>query len=170
MNPLIWGLIGTIIGSIVGASASIITTIINARNSNRNQSNIEKYKRQEIFREFQRDNYLKLQEVFNDAYRLVTLLYLEDFENYKKNGEWQKELLNPENDVNFLIVFRNISIYLERIENNELREELKNLVKKMKSTSMTSSLSESEAILLDLAKNDFDKAIASLGKELRNNY
>ncbi|OXA93799.1 hypothetical protein [Flavobacterium hercynium] len=62
MDPLTWGFIGTLIGTVVGASATILTTIINTRNVSRKQNKLEIYKRQEIFREFQRDNYLKIQK------------------------------------------------------------------------------------------------------------
>ena len=84
MEPLTWGFIGTLVGTLVGAAASIITTHINARNAIKIQNDLENYKRQEIFREFQRDNYLKLQETFLKALRLVSLLHLEEIKKYKK--------------------------------------------------------------------------------------
>ncbi len=87
MDPLTWGFIGTIIGAMVGASASIITTLINVQNSIKNQTNLEKYKRQEVFREFQRNNYLKIQEIFPSALRFAFKLHSIDVKNYYKNGE-----------------------------------------------------------------------------------
>jgi len=170
MNPVTWGFIGTLIGTIVGASASIITTIIIARNSTKNQNNLEKYKRQENFREFQRDNYLKLQETFPKVLRLAGLLHLEDIKNYDENGEWQKSLLNSENDNNLMIELRDLSIYLERIQNENLREELKKFRNKISSVSRTSNKSESNDIMADLVKNDYDRIMTNLGTELRNNY
>jgi len=170
MEPLTWGFIGTLVGTIVGASASIVTTIINARNSSKIQIDLEKYKRQGIFREFQRDNYLKLQETFHKTLRLVALLHLEEIKNYNESGKWQKTKLNSENDRNLMIAFRDLSLYEERIQNDQLREELKSLRKKMSNVFLTSSKSESDEIMFDLMKNDFDRIMTNLGTELRNNY
>ena len=170
MEPLTWGFIGTLVGTVVGASASIITTIINARNSSKIQNDLEKYKRQETFREFQRDNYLKLQEIFHKALRLVSLLHVEEIKNFNETGKWQKTILNSENDRNLMIALRDLSFYEERIENDQLREELKSLRKKISSVSRTSSKSESDKIMLDLMKNDFDRIMTNLGIELRKNY
>lgn len=87
MDPLTWGFIGTLIGTVVGASASIFTTIINARTVSKNQNKLEIYKREEIFREFQRDNYLKIQESTYKAHRLVSLLHVQDMQNLKDSGQ-----------------------------------------------------------------------------------
>ena len=65
MEPLTWAFIGTILGTIVGASSSIITTVITAKNSSKIQRELDKYTREENFREFQRNNYLKLQDQIN---------------------------------------------------------------------------------------------------------
>lgn len=170
MNPLTWGFLGTLIGTIVGASASILTTLINSRNHSKNIRNLEIYKRQEIFREFQRDNYLKIQETIYKTFRLATLLHLEDIENLKKTGMWQKSLLNSKNDNGLMIALKDLSIYLERIQNDDAREELRTLIEKISSTSKTSSKTESEAIMFDIATNHFDKTMANLGIELRKNY
>ncbi|MFI2743380.1 hypothetical protein ACG2LH_11620 [Zhouia sp. PK063] len=170
MEPLTWGFIGTLVGTVVGASASIITTHINARNSIKIQNDLENYKRQEIFREFQRDNYLKLQETFHKALRLVSLLHLEDIKKYKETGKWQQTILNSENDKNLMIALRDLSFYEERIESDQLRNEFKGLRKKISSVSRTSSQDESDAIMMDLMKNDFDRIMTDLGTELRKNY
>lgn len=170
MDPLTWGFIGTVIGAIVGASASIITTLINAQNSSRNQTNLEKYRRQETFREFQRDNYLKIQETFHKALRLACLLHLEDVKNFHKNGVWQTELLDSEVDTELMFSIRDLSICLERVHNDPLREEFKYLRNKIRSLSRTLSKVESDLIMSDLINKDFDKIMANLGIELRKNY
>ena len=170
MESVTWGLIGTLIGTTVGASASIITTVLNARNSTKNQNNIEKYKRQENFREFQRTNCLKLQEIFPKVIRLTSLILLEDIKNYHKTGEWQKSEIDSENDNSFMIEHRNLAIYLERIHNENLREELKKFAKKTSSVLRTSNKTESDVIMLDLVKKDYDRIMSNLGIELRKNY
>jgi hypothetical protein len=169
MDPLTWGFIGTLIGTIVGASASILTTIINAKNSNKNLSDLENYKRLELLREFQRSNCLKLQEILSKAFRLVAILLLEDIKNYKITGEWQKSKLNSQSDMDFMFALRDLSIYYERIQDEDLRQELKNIKVKMSTVLMTSNISESNNIMLDLT-NEFEKIMTVLGVELRKNY
>src|SRR5690606_15398929 len=122
-----WGFIGTLIGTVVGASASIFTTYINAKNSSKIQKEIQNYTRNEKFRNFQRSNYLKLQDTIPRSIRLITLLHFEDLKNYKRTGEWQKTLLNSENDHNLMIAIRHLSIQTERVENETLRKKLKKL-------------------------------------------
>lgn len=53
MQSINWGLIGTLIGTLIGASVSIITTYLNNKNSFSIQKNNERFKREELFREFQ---------------------------------------------------------------------------------------------------------------------
>ena len=170
MEPLTWGFIGTLIGTIVGASASIFTTYINAKNSSKIQENIHNYTRKEKFREFQRNNYLKLQDTIHKSIRLITLLHLEDLKNYRRTGEWQKTLLNSENDHNSLIAIRDLSIQTERVENEKLRKKLKDLRKKLTQVNNTECKIESENIMFELADNDINQIMEEIGTELRNYY
>lgn len=169
MDPLTWGFVGTLIGTIVGASASIFTTIINTINSNKNLSDLEKFKRLEFFREFQRNNYLKLQEILFKAIRLVAILNLEDIKNYTITGEWQKSKLDSESDMDLMITLRDLSIYSERIQSEDMREELKNIKFKMTRVLMTSNKDESDKYMIDLA-NEFENIMTRIGTELRKNY
>lgn len=169
MDPLTLGFIGTLIGTAVGASASIFTTIINARNVSRNQNRLEIYKRQEIFREFQRDNYLKIQESTYKALRLVTLLHVQDMQNLKDSGQWQQGILNAENSNELLYTVNDIVMYLERIQNEKVREEIRKLTGKMLKVSHTGGWKESNQILGEI-NLDISNAMKILGTELRNNY
>ncbi|CAM1366433.1 conserved hypothetical protein [Tenacibaculum litoreum] len=170
MEPATWGFIGTIVGTIVGALASIYTTYLNGKNTASIQNKSETFKREELFREFQRDNYLKLQEIIPKIIRLINLLLLEDKENYQKTREWQKASVNSENDNNLMNQLRELSIYTERVDNTDLREELKKIKTKAGKVLMTSSWSESDLIMSDLIKNDYDRIMENLGIELRKNY
>lgn len=169
MDPLTWGFIGTLIGTVVGASASIFTTIINARTVSKNQNKLEIYKRQEIFREFQRDNYLKIQESTYKANRLVTLLHVQDMQNLKDSGQWQQGILNAENSNELLHTVEDLTMYLERIQNEKVREEIRNLTGKMFKVSDTFDLKQSNELLAEI-NLDISKAMKILGTELRNNY
>lgn len=169
MDPLTWGFIGTLIGTIVGASTSIVTTILNSKYASKNQSRLEGYKRQEIFREFQRENYFKLQENMHKALRLTSLLHIEDMQNFKDTGKWQQGSLNRENDIDLMHTFRDLSIYIERIQNENVREEIRVLINKISQVCNTSSLSESNRLLNEISF-DFKEVMKRLGIELRNNY
>jgi len=169
MDPLTWGFIGTLIGTVVGASASIITTIINGRTASMNQNKQEIYKRQEIFREFQPDNYLKIQESTYKAHRLVTLLHVQDMQNLKDSGQWQQGILNAENSNELLYTVQDLTMYFERIQNEKVREEIRNLTDKMLKVSHTSDWKESNQLLGEI-NLDISNAMKILGTELRNNY
>ncbi|WP_426486119.1 hypothetical protein [Flavobacterium sp. 2] len=169
MDPLTWGFIGTLVGTVVGASASISTTIINARTISKNQNKLEIYKRQEIFREFQRDNYLKIQESTYKAHRLVTLLHVEDMQNFKDSGQWQQGILNAENSNELLYTVQDLTMYLERIQNEKVREEIRKLTGKMLKVSHSSDWKEGNQLLAEI-NQDISIAMKILGTELRNNY
>lgn len=171
MEPLTWAFIGTLIGTIIGASTSIFTTYINVRSSARIQEKINKYTRDENFREFQRNNYLELQDTIHKSIRYVSLINLEDLKNYKKTGKWQNSfLLNPENDINSMISIRDLSFKTERVENESLRNKLKKLIEKLKKVNNTSSELESKIILFELASNDINEIMEEIGIELRKTF
>lgn len=169
MDPLTWGFIGTLIGTVVGASASIVTTIINSRNVSKNQNKLEIYKRQEIFREFQRDNYLKIQENIYKALGIINLMHIQGMQKLDDTGEWHEESPNSENYNELMAVIRDLMMYLERIENEKLRGEIRVILGKMTTVSSTSGWRQSIDLLAQItfAAND---AMKILGTELRNNY
>jgi hypothetical protein len=169
MNSAIWAFIGTFIGAILVTVSSVITTLISTRNSTKNHTILEKYKRDELFREFQRNNYLELQDILSKTLRLVSLFFLEDIKNHKITGEWQKSLVDNELDTNLMISFRDLSILSERVQNDNLRAKLKQVIMKMGKVSKTESLFESKKMMTEL-NNDFGNIMNDLGIELRKSY
>jgi hypothetical protein len=169
MNSAIWAFIGTFIGAILVTVSSVITTLISTRNSTKNHTILEKYKRDELFREFQRNNYLELQDILSKTLRLVSLFFLEDIKNHKITGEWQKSLFDNELDTNLMISFRDLSILSERVQNDNLRAKLKQVIMKMGKVSKTESLFESNKIMIEL-NDDFGNIMNDLGIELRKSY
>ena len=169
MEPATWGFIGTILGTIVGASASIFATYLNGKTSLNIQKSTEKFQRDEIFREFQRDNLLVLQEKLSQAMRLVTKAHLEDLENYTKTGEWNIPLLSTELDNQIGDTFRQVSIKIERIDDNVLRDEIKQLRIKMTDCLIAKSYEARQGNLLSLTKR-FNNVMPKLGEVLRKNY
>ncbi len=169
MEPATWGFIGTILGTIVGASASIFATYLNGKNSINIQKSTEKFKREELFREFQRDNLLDLQGKLSHSMRLVTKAHLEDLEDYENTREWNLSSLSADLDKEIGDSFRQISIKAERIDNNELRNEIKQLRKKMTECLTANSFGARQGKLLSLMKG-FDLLMPKLGEILRENY
>nr|WP_319510831.1 hypothetical protein [uncultured Draconibacterium sp.] len=169
MNPESWGFIGTLVGAIVGASVSILTTRINNKNAIQIQKDIDRNARKEKFREFQRNNFLELQEKLSYAMRLVTKAYFEDLENYRKSNNWKSSFLSPELDEEIGNCFRELSIKTERIDEKEIREEIINLRKMMTDLLMERTYEIVEQ-KLKILSDTFAQVMPKLGKALRENY
>jgi DNA phosphorothioation-dependent restriction protein DptG len=169
MNPESWGFIGTLVGAIVGASASIFTTRINSDNAIQIQKNIEKSARKERYREFQRDNFLELQEKLSNGMRLVCRAFFEDFENYKKTNNWKTSMLPHELDQEIGNCFRELSLKTERVDENELRNEIISLKNNMADFLLVKTSESAERKLRELT-DTFQKVMPKLGKALRENY
>lgn len=164
-----WGFIGTIIGAIVGASACIFTTIINSRNAANLQLKAEKYKLNERFREFQRENLLKLQNDLSNSIRLIGMAYIEDLNNYNENNTWCTILRSNKLDEDIRISFLDLSILIERVNNDDLREYLRYIKKQMSKCLHAQTKGEAER-LIKKTGDDFTQVMTKLGYELRNIY
>lgn len=169
MSPESWGFIGTLFGVVVGASVSIFTTRINSKNAIQIQENIEKNTRKERYREFQRNNFIELQEKLAHAMRLVTKAYFVDLDNYKKTNKWKSSLLPSSLDEEIGNCFRELSIKTERVGENEIRDEIINLRKMMTDLLLESNYETVEQKQIILA-NKFGQVMPKLGKVLRDNY
>jgi hypothetical protein len=162
MDSAFWGLIG----AIIGAGASVVTTIVTNKNARLIHKQGVDFDRQEAHKEFQRNTYLKLQEVLLDGMRLVRLAHISDLKNYHKTSTWGASLLGEELDENLRIFFRESSILRERLTDSKAREIINNLTSDMRSPLLAKSLLEAEEKLKILGTT-FDESIASLGANLR---
>ncbi|WP_321279814.1 hypothetical protein [Marinifilum fragile] len=169
MDAAIWGFIGTIVGAVVGASASILTTSINGRNASKLQFKAEKYKRDERFREFQRENLLKLQNTLSNSMRLLGRAHLEDLNNFKAANKWRSQLLSEELDEEIRVSFRDLSILTERVSNDDLRKDLNSMKELMTSYILTQTKEEAE-IQIQKSADDFTITMTKLGHDLRTLY
>ncbi|MUH38182.1 hypothetical protein D9O36_20230 [Zobellia amurskyensis] len=169
MNPESWGFIGTLFGAIVGAGSSIITTLINSKNAIRIQNEIDKNNREERFREFQRNNLLKLQDKLSEVIRLIARADLEDIKHFKNTKEWGTGMLSPEVDNELGMGIRQLSIMTERIDNSELREDVIKLSAQIGKWMIGKTNEESLAISITLLEN-FDELMKKLGTILRATY
>ncbi len=162
-------LISGFIGTLIGASVSIFTTYLNNRNSVNIQMGNESFKRAELFREFQRDNLLKLQEKMSASMRLVGRAHFEDLKSFKETNNWQSNLLDPDLDKDINESFRELSINAERIDNNELRNEVKRLKEQMDECLLANNLASRRGRIAKLTKK-FEVVMSQLGEVLRANY
>lgn len=165
MNPAIWG----IIGAVIGASASIITTILTNNSSNNFQLKIEKLKREDIARQFQRQNLLSIQEKFYMLYRLVGKVHIHDTSNFEKTGEWRNQNLELSLDKELTDSLREISYLIERVGNDELRMKLSEIKTLLADVCIAKSIQEQQS-LLQKSSNDFKIVMEKTGKDLRNNF
>ncbi len=170
MDSATWGFIGTIVGAVVGAATSLLTTLINSRHAVRLQEKMDILKKSERSREFQMNNLLELQDSLSQHMRLVGRAHIEDLESYKKgrNGE-RSNLLSEELNQELALSNRKLYILTERITDDELRSNLKELHQKMNKILFAKSETESRDTL-QTAVTNYEQFMAQLGIVLRKNY
>ena len=169
MEPATWGFIGTITGTIVGATASIYATYLNGKNTLSIQQSTENYKRKDRFREFQRNNLLKIQDEFSSCMRLIGSSYSEFNSSYKKTDKWFNTKLSEEVNFGLADSFRELLKLTERIENDDLRGNSTKLRENMSMFLIARSKNEGDKRMAELVDN-FTDLMKELGIELRNNY
>lgn len=170
MDAATWGFIGTVVGAVVGASASILTTLISGRNSARLQEKADTLERLERAREFQRYNLLELQDSLSQNMRLIGRAHIEDVESYQKSDSGERSnLLSEELNQELMVSSRKAAILTERIADNTLRDNLKELRQKMTDVLVAKSETESRE-MLQIASISFEQFMVQLGVVLRSNY
>ncbi len=166
MNAAIWGLIGTL----VGAGVSLTVSFISVWKENVLQEKRYQFEREEKARAFQRENLLLVQDLIQKSMRLMCRVHLSDLDSFKRTGVWGKSLLSEELDEEVASNHRELAIITERISNDGLRKEIKELRGQI-SLSILSSNSDKEAEAnQDKATDQFLKLMENIGKELRKNY
>ena len=169
MEPATWGFIGTILGTIVGASASIIATYLNGKNSLNIQKGTEKFKRDEVAREFQRDNLLKLQDEIVAGVRTVGRAHIESVNYYKKHNEWKGFRVSDEVTSALESMYQSLSKLTERVSNDKLRESIIDLKKSMGNLEAHETDAENDQYVKNL-RDKYELIMTEIGTELRNNY
>lgn len=169
MDAATWGFVGALAGTVVGASASIVTTIISGWNANRLQECADALERTERARAFQRSNLLDLQDSLQDAMRLIGRAHHEDMLAARESSEWGKSMLSEDVDQGILLANRRLAILTERVDNDELRSNLRKLRQTM--TNCLTSSSELESMgSIRRASSEFESFMEKLGVVLRGNY
>ncbi|TBN06766.1 hypothetical protein EYD45_02455 [Hyunsoonleella flava] len=169
MEPATWGFIGTILGTIVGTSASIFATYLNGKNTINIQKSTEKYKREELFREFQRNNLLKLQDEFSVGMRLIGKLHTEAFAYFKKNSTLKGFRVSDDIDAGINKSFQNLMKLTERVNDDKLRMKIIEIRMDMASFSISDTDPRDNVYIEELG-NKFEKLMTDIGIELRNNF
>ena len=169
MDAATWGFIGTLVGTVIGATTSISTTAIYSWNASRLQRNADSLERLERARAFQRDNLLELQDALQEAMRFMGRAHCEDQVAYKKSGNWGKSMLSDEVDQNILLSNRKMSVLTERVADDKLRSELKQIHQKITNCFSANSEIEAKAIVEDTA-SAYNIVMEHLGKFLRSHY
>ena len=170
MGAASWGFIGTVLGAVVGASASILTTLISGRNSARLQEKADTLQRLERAREFQRNNLLELQDSLFQQMRMIGRAHLEDIEYFRKSESGERSnFLSEELNQELMLSNRKVAILTERISDDSLRNNLKELRRKMTNVLMARSENESRE-MLQQASDHFELFMGQLGVVLRSNY
>ncbi len=165
MEAAIWGFIGTI----VGALASILTTFLVSWNNRWLQSDANKFKREEKRKEFQRTTLMQLQDAVMSAIRLAVRVHIEDTHYYRNNPDTDRPGLLPEELSNELMLsIQELNRLIERVDDDSLRINLKNLRIKICEIQRSTSESHSHALVQD-ANTAFGVVQEEIGAILRQN-
>lgn len=96
-------------------------------------------------------------------------VYFSDIKASKETGVWGENPLNEDLNEEISINNRELVITIERISNDELRQEVKDFRGHVSSGVLSTSMKESENRLHE-AGNLFMKLMEKVGDELRKNY
>jgi hypothetical protein len=165
MNAAAWG----VIGAIVGALASIATTWLTNRHTAALQRKQASEERKERHRDFQRENLIALQDTMHEYLRMISMAYFEDLKAFAGGADWGRTLISKEVSDGCMLTARRAVILMERIENDELRLNLKTLHKSLGEITMMHSKDEAEAKLAQATKQTV-QVLEDLGTELRRQY
>jgi len=170
MNPELWGFIGAIAGAIVGAAASIVTTIISGGHTRKLQEQSDSFQRSERARNFQRENLLEAQETLAAYMRLVGRAHLEDSTFFRQNPDPSaRPILSADLNEEIMNSSRRLMLLTERIENEEIRNEIKKLRSSVNMVLDARSITEGENIL-SRSGSAFQHLMSSVGTVLRHLY
>jgi len=142
---------------------------MSSNNSAKLQKQAELDNRVECMRALQRETLLELQEAIKDAARLLASAHMEDLESYNKTGNFTSSMLSEEVNEGSRLALGRVAILTERVADESLRMEIKNLMKLGTEMLLAKSRSESEAKMDHLILKE-SNVQEKLGIILRNTY
>lgn len=165
MESAVWGLIGTIVGAI----ASIATTWLSISSSSKLQEERVRAERRERANAFQRETLLELQEAVHGTLRLVHQAYIEDRDSLRAGTPWSKAMLSDKLDENLRLARHRIAILVERVSDDNVRQQVKALMKIASQATLATSEPEAKAHL-DCCSSESYQVLETLGSALRSYY
>lgn len=147
INSAIWGLLGTVVGAI----ASIGAAWLAAYNSSRREHTKLEEDRAERARSFQRQTLIDLQDALHDAMRLVHRIHIEDQRHHRNGQSWGKNLIDSNLDEEMRVENRKIAILIERVADDSLRKQLKQLMQKITQVLFAESEQEASSALMQVS-------------------
>lgn len=165
MDAMTWGFVGTV----VGATTSIATTAITNWNTFRISRNSKMQDREERARVFQRETLLELQVVTRNYLRANELAHRADVKNYTESGEWGKYALPDELSDQLLELNSKTSILIQRVSNDELRNELSKFKEVVTNNQLAKNDYDAAAYQKEYIKL-YEKISGKLGEVLRDSY
>jgi hypothetical protein len=150
MDAGIWGFIGVIIGAV----SSIVTTVMVARSNRLLQKEASSFEREEIRREFQRNNLIELQDILTNTMRLVGHIAI-------------SKKVEKESDHQLMIFNRDISIRIERITDDSLRKSIYSLHNKIANFLVAKTFKLGNKSYQELARS-FKQEMENIGAALRS--
>ncbi|WP_229007339.1 hypothetical protein [Methylophilus sp. Leaf408] len=165
MNAAIWGLIGTVVGAI----ASIATTWIASRNNLHIQLITNKQELTERASAFQRQTLVDLQDAIHDTLRLTTQGYIQDRDAHFRGNAWGDNMLEEPLNEEIRLAERRVAILRERVSDDQLRKEIKALMKVAQKTLLSTSAAEAKSLMEEcyVVGNNL---LESIGTVLRKHY
>ncbi|OQW73326.1 MAG: hypothetical protein BVN35_12575 [Proteobacteria bacterium ST_bin11] len=164
-SSALWGLFGTV----VGASASIAAAWLAARSSHNLEIVKSQGERIEQARAFQRQTLLELQEAVHDVLRLICHIHHEDLLAHRAGQEWGKIMLPDEMSEGARLAFRRVSIVVERVADDHLREIVKHLMGGATQALLAKSELEASS-QLDMTMQQSELIFQEIGTVLRRYY
>jgi uncharacterized membrane protein YhiD involved in acid resistance len=150
MDAGIWGFIGVIIG----AFSSIVTTVMVARSNRLLQKEASSFEREEMRREFQRNNLIELQDILTNIMRLVAHIA-------------SSNKLAEDSNHKIMTFNQDINVRIERITDDSLRESLRSLQYGMTAFLLSEELTLTNELPQELVTS-FKQEMENIGVALRS--
>jgi hypothetical protein len=166
MTAAIWGFLGTAIG----AGASIIATLISRKHEQKLKNQEISYQDKLRMKLFQQETLLKLQETLKEAMGLaeqILHIHKEKLalgQNTFFMGEAYDELVEKSR-----LAGAELQVLCERVQDEHLREGIKELHKKMVEPEFSSTFEKAQNLLISIT-SDHALVQEKIGKALREQY
>jgi thiamine monophosphate kinase len=150
MDAGIWGFIGVIIG----AFSSIVTTVMVTRSNRLLQREASSFEREEMRREFQRNNLIELQDLLTNIMRLVAHIV-------------SSNKLAEDSNHKMMTFNRDINVRMERITDDSLRESVRRFQHEMTAFLLSEELTLTNKLPNELVTS-FKQKMENIGVALRS--